>query len=184
MEERGPTLEHNPYAAPAADVTTGHVDPGAELAGRGTRLLASIIDGLLMLAVLAPLLTLGGYWDRVLADGLTLPDQLMAFVAGTVAFLLLNGYLLARRGQTIGKLLCRIRIVSSLDGQLLPFTRMVTHRLLPVQVVAQLPAIGQLLTLVDCLFIFREDRRCVHDLIAGTIVIRAGLARTAPTPAA
>ena len=25
--------------------------------------------------------------------------------------------------------------------------------------------------LVDCGFIFREDRRCVHDMIAGTVVV-------------
>jgi hypothetical protein len=28
-------------------------------------------------------------------------------------------------------------------------------------------------TIVDGLFIFRESRRCVHDLIADTIVIQA-----------
>ena len=174
MDERGNAGEHNPYAAPVADVSTTLEAPAFELAGRGNRLLASFIDGMLVLAVLAPVGILSGFWDRAMSNQLSLADEVVGFVAGTSTYLLLNGYLLARRGQSIGKLLCRIRIVSSLDGQMLSLTRMVTHRLLPVQVVAQIPGIGQLLTLVDSLFIFREDRRCVHDLIAGTIVVRAG----------
>jgi uncharacterized RDD family membrane protein YckC len=28
-----------------------------------------------------------------------------------------------------------------------------------------------LLTVIDVLFVFRDDKRCVHDLIAGTKVI-------------
>ena len=33
------------------------------------------------------------------------------------------------------------------------------------------PAIGGIIQLVDILFIFRDDRKCIHDLIAGTVVI-------------
>jgi hypothetical protein len=38
--------------------------------------------------------------------------------------------------------------------------------------VSLIPTLGGLLTLVDALFIFGGSRRCVHDLIAGTKVIR------------
>ena len=176
--------EHNPYAAPTADVSTEVAEQGVELAGRGNRLLASIIDGFLLLAVLAPLATISGWWDRAMADELTLLDNVAGFFAGMLGILLVNGYLLARRGQTVGKLLCRIRIVSSIDGSLLPLTRLITHRLLPVQLASVLPVVGQLLALIDAVFIFREDRRCVHDMVAGTIVVRADVVRARPAPAA
>jgi uncharacterized RDD family membrane protein YckC len=39
-------------------------------------------------------------------------------------------------------------------------------------VVNGLLSIIPLYGLVDALFIFREDKRCLHDLIAGTIVVR------------
>ena len=40
-----------------------------------------------------------------------------------------------------------------------------------VMLVAVIPFIGGLLGVIDFLFIFRSDRRCVHDLIAGTKVV-------------
>jgi uncharacterized RDD family membrane protein YckC len=38
--------------------------------------------------------------------------------------------------------------------------------------VALIPVIGGFLPLVDVLFIFRHDRRCIHDLLAGTNVVK------------
>jgi uncharacterized RDD family membrane protein YckC len=39
-------------------------------------------------------------------------------------------------------------------------------------VLQQIPVVNFILPLLDALFIFREDRRCIHDLIAGTKVIQ------------
>jgi hypothetical protein len=39
--------------------------------------------------------------------------------------------------------------------------------------IGAIPYIGPLFSLVNVLFIFREDYRCVHDHIAGTIVVQA-----------
>ena len=44
-------------------------------------------------------------------------------------------------------------------------------RYFPLAVIAQIPFAGGIFSLIDCLFIFREDRRCIHDLIAGTKVV-------------
>ena len=40
-------------------------------------------------------------------------------------------------------------------------------------VLAAIPGIGNLYALIDVLCIFREDRRCLHDLIADTNVVEA-----------
>ena len=43
-----------------------------------------------------------------------------------------------------------------------------------MQVVSMIPLVGVLLVWVDILMIFRRDRRCAHDLVAGTRVVKAG----------
>jgi uncharacterized RDD family membrane protein YckC len=86
-------------------------------------------------------------------------------------FLVLHGYLLATRGQTIGKYLLGMQIVSA-DGRLVPFWRLIALRYLPFWVVTAAPRIGWILSLANALAIFRESRKCFHDDIAGTKVIQ------------
>ena len=52
-------------------------------------------------------------------------------------------------------------------------SRIVLLRMVPMSIVAYIPFVGGLLNLVDILFIFGRDRRCIHDLIADTIVVQA-----------
>jgi len=94
-------------------------------------------------------------------------------VAGIVIFLVLHGYFLATRGQTIGKIAAGVRIVDFHTGQLLSFGKLIGLRVIPVWVAAVVPFAGGCLALIDILFIFGNDRRCVHDLIAGTKVVEA-----------
>ena len=82
-----------------------------------------------------------------------------------------NIYLLHTKGQTIGKMLVGVRIVDVNSGQILPITKVIGLRVLPTWM-------GHFLTcgiggLIDSLFIFRDDQRCVHDLIAQTKVVQA-----------
>ncbi len=93
-------------------------------------------------------------------------------VLGFIGFLLLNGYFLKTNGQTVGKKLSGIRI-ADLDGKVPDFAKVVLLRYLPVSLVATIPLVGGYLTVIDVLFIFRSDRRCLHDLIAGTKVVTA-----------
>lgn len=88
--------------------------------------------------------------------------------------------LLSLRGQSVGKILVRVRIVR-LDGTKAGFLHawLLREALVTIigMAIAILPFIGPLLLrpafhLTDWLFIFRTDQRCVHDLIAGTRVVK------------
>lgn len=162
----------NPYQAPKAVVADQA--PGAgELAGLGQRLGAALIDLLIALVYAVPMFFIMGLGTYISQNteppiGLTL----LSTVLGFVFFVLIHGYFLKKNGQTIGKKLLGIRI-TDLDDQVPPFGKLIALRYLPITLVTLIPFIGNLLVLVDVLFIFRSDRRCVHDLIAGTQVVRA-----------
>lgn len=162
--------DENPYAPPESDVA---VAESGELASLGLRLGGAIIDGIISFAILFPLLYFFGFWQTAMAGEESLVQLVVIALMGIVVFLVVHGWLLARHGQTVGKRLVGTRIVSVGDEKILSFGRVITLRYLPVWVVSQLPVIGSILALIDVLFIFRRDRRCVHDLIAGTKVIMA-----------
>jgi hypothetical protein len=52
------------------------------------------------------------------------------------------------------------------------FWRIVTRRLMPVYALNFVPRVGALLGIVNVLFIFRRSKKCLHDDIADTVVIR------------
>ena len=165
--------EDNRYAPPRSTVADpGNQDGEEELAGRGVRLGGAIIDGITLGLILWPYLAVSDYWTRAVAGQVEMSDLLQMSLVSLIAFLVLHGYLLHRYGQTIGKRLLGIRIVSAADGQLLPLGKLFGLRYVPIQLAGLLPVVGNILPLVDALFIFREDRRCLHDFIAGTKVIK------------
>ncbi len=155
----------NPYAAPKAILGNGPDDAEAALAPRYQRLRAAIIDYLIYLVAGA-------------VGGLTMAvTQRMgaAIVAGLLVFFAIvawNAVLLARHGQTVGKKASGIRVVRT-DGSDAGFARLFFLRAVVTWIITALPTIGQLFWLVDMLFIFREDRRCLHDLMADTKVVEA-----------
>jgi uncharacterized RDD family membrane protein YckC len=164
--------EHNPYASPDADVQVDTTSPG-ELAGRGLRLGGSLIDGILIVLTLIPVLFLTGYWERAMAQQSTVTDIVVGGVLGVGIFLLLNGYLLMTSGQTVAKRILKMRIVSVHDERILPFGKLIGLRYLPQWVCGQLPLVGGIYVLINALFIFGEQRRCLHDHIAGSKVVMA-----------
>ncbi|MDR3322528.1 MAG: RDD family protein [Synergistaceae bacterium] len=84
----------------------------------------------------------------------------------------LDVYFLYKSGQTIGKKIVRIRI-ANLDGTKAPLWRNLLIRTLVFTLLTGIPIAGTIVQIVDVCFIFREDRRMLHDLIAGTIVVQA-----------
>jgi uncharacterized RDD family membrane protein YckC len=162
----------NPFEPPKAElITEGSLDE-AELASRGQRLGAAIIDAVIGFCYGVPIMYALGTWNYV-RRGLGAPISLLLVsgLLGFVFFILVHGYFLKRNGQTVGKKLVGIRI-ADLDNGVPRFEKILGMRYLPISIVALIPVVGNLLTVVDVLFVFRTDRRCVHDLIAGTQVLR------------
>ena len=86
-----------------------------------------------------------------------------------LAIIIVQMVLLTRDGQSLGKKAPDIRIVMYRTGENGGFMPNVLLRM----VVNGMLAFIHLYGIVDILFIFREDRRCIHDLIAGTVVVNA-----------
>ncbi|GAA1017450.1 hypothetical protein Aple_032560 [Acrocarpospora pleiomorpha] len=77
----------------------------------------------------------------------------------------------ARWGQTLGKRLCRLKVVSSTTGEV-PNIRDSGLRALVHPVLTAIPYLGAVLYLADALWMFADPkRRCLHDVIAKTVVI-------------
>ena len=81
--------------------------------------------------------------------------------------------LLARAGQTIGEEPAGHPRRAAATAATAGLARIFFARYLPVTLLGVVPFVGGLVSLVDALLIFRDDRRCLHDQIADTIVVRA-----------
>lgn len=139
-----------------------------------------MVDGILMMAIIMPVMFATGYLARTQTQEVGVLEQIAMSFLGMAVMLALNGYLLVTRGQSIGKLLTKIQIVDARNGELLTFLRVYVYRylwMLPiVLVVAFIPGsiddlLVNLVSLVDALMIFGADRRCLHDYIAGSKVV-------------
>ena len=148
---------------------------GPELAGRGRRLGAYMIDVIIAGIVLVAVAYFNpGPLGITMLDLMRDATQQMsteANIAFLIIFMAINSYLLLTKGQTLGKWMLGIRIVDAESNGAATAVKLLGLRYVLVMLVAVIPLIGGLLGVVDFLFIFREDRRCVHDLIAGTKVV-------------
>ncbi len=124
-----------------------------ELASRGSRLLAAIVDSAAFLVIYAAFLL----------------NSMTLFMVGICALIAIQIYFLSSRGQTVGKMVMNIKIVKIDGNKNGGFGTNVLMRAIVNGILGLIP----LYSLVDVLFIFREDRRCIHDLIAGTQVVEA-----------
>ncbi len=163
----------NPYDAPQSEVArpqqTTHALP---LAGRGIRLLAAVLDTILLGVILAPWMVLSGYFDEIMRGGdVSYAKEALWTVIGFVVFVVVQGIPLSGNGQTWGKRMVGIRIVDQKGNRPSP-ARLLGLRYLPLHAIYLIPLIAPILVVIDALFIFRRDRRCVHDLIAGTQVVK------------
>lgn len=138
-----------------------HLVPGIELASLGSRLAAKLIDAVLIVLAGATSI-LGISLDENGYSGLVVMG--VAFLALLIAQI----YLLTKEGQTVGKKLLQIQIVNYEDNTNGGFVPNVLMRSFVNYLLGMLP----LYSLIDILFIFSSDRRCIHDRLAGTKVIK------------
>jgi uncharacterized RDD family membrane protein YckC len=165
------------------------VDPEHELAGRGVRTGAALLNAFVYFLSMMPGSTMisrqlleqnpelarGGIPRLEDLDLTGFAEGAMWVWAGLLSAIALQTVLLVLRGQNLGKLLLGVRVVD-LHGQPAGFARGVVLRFLfPVTIVIFLNILfplGCFFLAVDYAFMFRADQRCLHDLIAGTKVIR------------
>lgn len=170
MNEQNP--EVNLYAPPQARVEDVQEAGELELADRGTRLAAVLLDGLcfagvgIVAAIFIPI-----FANK--QGGSSVGAAIAGIVVGVVALaiLIINCVLLHRNGQTIGKKVLKIKVVRS-NGDRIGLTRIFFLRFLPIGLLGAIPFIGGFISLLNHLLIFRESRQCLHDNIADTIVVR------------
>jgi len=96
---------------------------------------------------------------------------LLAMGLGYLAFIAINWSSLRRTGQTIGKKVAKTR-VASMDGTKPGMSALIVRRSLVFNLFQLIPNLGAMVSLVDIMLIFRADRRCLHDLVAGTQVVK------------
>lgn len=166
--------EQNPYRSP--DAVVAEVSDN-DLAERGTRLGAAIVDGLILIALLLPMMFLGGYFSTAMTAAqngqqVGFGTTLLWALIGFIVFVAVQYVPLNANGQTWGKKFLGIKIVD-LAGAKPTIGSLLSKRYLPWHAGVNIPFIGPLLGLVNVLMIFRSDRRCGHDLIAGTKVVKA-----------
>ncbi|XNH07241.1 RDD family protein [Vibrio cyclitrophicus] len=151
--------------------------PEVRLASRWLRFWAIFIDVLIAVATVTPIYLYTDYFQKIFETGTADTAELIAVTAyGWFVFLLLNGYLLHKKGQTIGKNVMEIAIVD-MKGEQMGLFNILGKRVLPMTVVIYIPLIGQFIALLNYLFALRKNRRCLHDLIAGSQVVSVAVPR-------
>ena len=162
-------MAQNPYAAPSAVVDDVAPAGEFELAGRGDRFLAVIVDGLTAVPVYVPAFFV--YSANLNHQAPNMIAVLFMFLYG-LGLMITNLILVSRNAQTIGKKVMGIKVQRK-DGSRATLGRIFWMRNVVNALPSFIPFAGSLYGLVDALFIFGEARRCVHDYIADTVVVKA-----------
>lgn len=135
--------------------------PATELASPWARLAAVIIDWLILYVVPGLIFLVAGLSEDDTSSGL-----IAAAILVFVVIFVIQMVLLGTRGQTIGKIALRVRVVDARTGMHPGWARLVLLRTIVNWILQIIPFYG----LVDALFIFRADHRTIHDLYSGTRV--------------
>ncbi len=164
--------DNNVYSTPQSQLVDQVDDSEKPLASRWARLGASIIDSIIMMVVLVPVMYLTGGFDGIMEG--RQPGFVYSFGIGILSFIVffaINYRFLVANGQTIGKKVLEIKIVD-LNGNVPAFQPQLLIRYAVYLLSGQIPVVGQIFSIVNVLFIFGKEKRCIHDLAAKTKVVQ------------
>lgn len=168
------------YCAPCKRETVRNLQSGIsevdlDLATLGRRAVALMVDNLLLSLplgiVIAVLLLADVMTPQQIAGGAEGVESVFAFqLLASVAFLFIGivyeGVMLSRRGQTVGKKMLGIKVVTPEGNDIAgrqAWTRSVVRNAFGV-----LSCLG----IIDYLTAFGRERACLHDQVAQTRVVR------------
>jgi uncharacterized RDD family membrane protein YckC/predicted RNA-binding Zn-ribbon protein involved in translation (DUF1610 family) len=145
--------------------------PTADL---GKRFLAVLADGLATFLFIAPgvgLMLAGGGPDELEQGSPVAIAGLVLFLLGGLALVIVHLYLLINRSQSIGKYFMNIQIFDYETDTPASFTKTFLLRGVVNGLIGYIPCVGWIYFLIDPLFIFGDEHRCLHDQLAGTYVV-------------
>lgn len=151
---------------------------GAPDADLGKRFLGALADGFCGIVAIGPgygMIISSAALQDVNGNQQELPAMalfgLLAVGIGMIVLFATQIYLITTRSQSIGKWLVGTQIVDNDTGQPAGFVKAGLIRAFLNGVIGAVPCVGGIYSLVDILFIFGQDRRCIHDLLANTRVV-------------
>lgn len=178
----------NPYSPPSATepLTQDSQTSSHQLATRGSRFLASLLDGiivtgplLIVIFFILPTFASDQFEIWRFIDNSTYLYDIVFGLIFYILFLIIN-WVFLKNGQTIGKKALKIQ-VRTLTGDIPSANDQAFRRYLFYNLISSIPVVGNILSLINILFIFGSEHRCLHDRVAGTIVIKKP-DDTLPTP--
>ncbi|WP_438487769.1 RDD family protein [Streptomyces sp. S186] len=171
-----------PYGGPPAGGPYGYgsgeygADPLAgmpPLAHRGKRLLARIIDAIIIgVPVTLIMNAIVGWVDYFSTSNVETSKQATVSGVTMLAYLIYEGLMLTARGQTLGKMAMRIRVAMLADGSIptpqAGWTRAAVYTLPEI-----VPCCGFIFWLVNVLWCTWDKpyQQCLHDKAARTVVV-------------
>lgn len=146
------------------------------LASRRRRFLATCIDLVVLPPIALVIMLVSGLMES--AEAYVWPQPVLRlFGLLVVSYFAIHGYLLARRGQTLGKRLMGLRLVSTDSGTSLEFWQLAARAfaiplvlLLAILVHFTLAMIVALLLIADPLVVLFRPKRSLHDYLIGSVV--------------
>ncbi|TQV85743.1 RDD family protein [Exilibacterium tricleocarpae] len=142
------------------------------LASRWSRLLAFLIDSIVLIVSFSPVIWLSGVFDDEDSAQISTAAILTLIVLGYALFFAINWLPLKEQAQTWGKRFLNIKIVGD-DGCKLPIKDLIFKRYAFGFGVGFIPVVGDFFVLVNHLFIFTASKKCLHDHVAKSSVVNA-----------